>query len=127
MCSDERADRRLSWLSRFLTVWIFLAMLIGVGLGYVFPEMSAIIGSISFGTTSIPIAVGLIWMMYPPLAKIRYEELRKIVGANGSQAMLSASLVLNWLVGPLLMFVLAWVFLAGYPDLRNGVIFVGLA
>ena len=77
MCSDERADRRLSWLSRFLSVWIFLAMLIGVGLGYVFPEMSAIIGSISFGTTSIPIAVGLIWMMYPPLASAQYEELRK--------------------------------------------------
>ncbi len=127
MCSDERADGRLSWLSRFLTVWIFLAMLIGVGLGYVFPEMSTTISSISFGTTSIPIAVGLIWMMYPPLAKIRYEDLRKIVGANGSKAMLSASLVLNWLIGPLLMFVLAWVFLAGYPDLRNGVILVGLA
>ncbi len=123
----EGADEHLPWLSRFLTLWIFLAMLLGVGLGYVFPETAAIIGSMSFGTTSIPIAVGLIWMMYPPLARIRYEDLRKIVGANGSKAMLSASLVLNWLIGPLLMFVLAWVFLAGYPDLRNGVILVGLA
>lgn len=127
MCSSDGANGRLPWLSRFLTLWIFLAMLLGVGLGYVFPKTSEIIGAMSLGTTSIPIAIGLIWMMYPPLAKIRYEDLRKIVGANGSKAMLSASLVLNWLIGPLLMFVLAWVFLAGYPDLRNGVIFVGLA
>ncbi|MCL4437395.1 MAG: ACR3 family arsenite efflux transporter [Thaumarchaeota archaeon] len=128
MGGDERADDgRLSWLSRYLTFWIFLAMLIGVGLGYVFPEVSATLGSISFGATSIPIAIGLIWMMYPPLAKIRYEELRKIVGANGSKSMLSVSLILNWLIGPLLMFLLAWIFLAGYPDLRNGVILIGLA
>jgi ACR3 family arsenite transporter len=127
MRRDERADGNLSWLSRFLTLWIFLAMLIGVGLGYVFPETASIIGSMNVGATSIPIAGGLIWMMYPPLAKIRYEDLKKIVGANGSKAMLSTSLVLNWLVGPLLMFALAWIFLAGYPDLRNGVILVGLA
>ncbi|MBI2937585.1 MAG: ACR3 family arsenite efflux transporter [Thaumarchaeota archaeon] len=129
MCSDEGegANGRLPWLSRFLTLWIFLAMLLGVGLGYIFPKTSEIIGAMSLGTTSIPIAVGLIWMMYPPLAKIRYEELRKIVGASGSKAMLSASLVLNWVIGPLLMFVLAWIFLADYPDLRNGVILIGLA
>ena len=123
----ERAKGRLSFLNRFLTVWIFLAMGVGVSLGYLYPNISSTIDSFSVGTTSIPIALGLIWMMYPPLARVRYEDLGKIVGAKGSKTMLSASLILNWLVGPLLMFVLAWVFLAGYPALRNGLIVVGLA
>jgi len=79
------------------------------------------------GTTSIPIAIGLIWMMYPPLAKVRYEGLRKIVIARGSKRMMSLSLVQNWLIGPLLMFILAWIFLAEYPSFRNGVILVDLA
>lgn len=118
---------RLSLLSRFLTLWIFLAMIIGVGLGYAFPAVSNVISSINVGTTSIPIAIGLIWMMYPPLAKVRYEDLRKIVAAKGSKTMLSTSLVLNWIIGPLLMFGLAWIFLADYPAFRNGVILVGLA
>ncbi|MEM1994120.1 MAG: ACR3 family arsenite efflux transporter [Nitrososphaerales archaeon] len=117
----------LPWLTRFLTLWIFLAMIIGIGLGYVFPHISDAIGSFSIGTTSIPIAIGLIWMMYPPLAKVRYEDLRKIVTARGSKSMLTLSLIQNWLVGPLLMFILAWVFLADYPAFRNGVIIVGLA
>jgi len=102
-------------------------MILGVGLGYAFPQISAIIGSLSIGTTSIPIAVGLIWMMFPPLAKVRYEELRKVVTAKGSKTMLSMSLILNWLVGPFLMFILAWVFLADYPAFRDGIILVGLA
>jgi ACR3 family arsenite transporter len=118
---------KLSILNKFLTLWIFLAMILGVGIGYLFPNISNIIGSISIGTTSIPIAIGLIWMMYPPLAKVRYEDLRKIVRAPGSKTMLSESIVLNWIIGPLLMFVLACVFLAGYPEYRNGVILVGLA
>lgn len=118
---------RLSPLNTFLTLWIFLAMIAGVGLGYVFPGISSAISSVSIGTTSIPIAIGLIWMMYPPLAKVRYEELRKIVRAPGSKAILGESFVLNWVIGPLLMFILAWVFLANYPDYRNGIILVGLA
>jgi arsenite transporter len=122
-----RKKGRLSFLNRFLTVWIFSAMAIGVAAGYAYPNLSSAINSFSLGTTSIPIALGLIWMMYPPLARVRYEDLGKIVSARGSKTMLSASLVLNWLVGPLLMFALAWVFLANYPDLRNGLIVIGLA
>jgi len=102
-------------------------MAVGVALGYAFPVVSDTISSFSVGTTSIPIALGLIWMMYPPLARVRYEDLGKIVSAKGSKTMLSTSLILNWLIGPLLMFVLAWVFLANYPALRNGLIVVGLA
>lgn len=113
--------RKLPTLEKFLTLWIFLAMVAGVGIGYFFPRISNIIGSMSIGTTSIPIAIGLIWMMYPPLAKVRYEELRKVVSARGSKTMLSTSLVLNWAVGPLLMFLLAWAFLADYPSFRNGI------
>lgn len=117
----------LPWLTRFLTLWIFLAMILGIGLGYWVPQVSDAIGSLSVGTTSIPIAMGLIWMMYPPLAKVRYEDLRKVVTASGSKRMLTLSLIQNWLLGPLLMFILAWTFLAGYPHFRNGVILVGLA
>ena len=123
----HRPTGRLKLLDRFLTVWIFLAMAAGVGLGYAYPSISSTINSFSVGTTSIPIALGLIWMMYPPLARVRYEDLGRIVRTKGSRAMLSMSLVLNWLVGPLLMFALAWVFLANYPDLRDGVIVIGLA
>jgi len=118
---------RLPWLTRFLTLWIFIAMITGIGLGYWIPRVSDVIGSLSIGTTSIPIAIGLIWMMYPPLAKVRYEDLRKIVTASGSKTMLTLSLIQNWLIGPLLMFILAWIFLADHPSFRNGVIIVGLA
>jgi len=123
--SEQKA--KLPILSKFLTLWIFLAMIIGVGLGYVFPSIADVLGQLSIGTTSIPIALGLIWMMYPPLAKVRYEELKKIVTAKGSKVMLTESLTLNYLVGPFLMFVLAWVFLTDFPEFRNGIILVGLA
>jgi len=122
-----KEKRQLSFLTRFLTLWIFLAMVFGVLIGYFVPGVSDFISSLSVGTTSIPIAIGLIWMMYPPLAKVRYEDLKKIVTARGSKTMLSTSLVLNWIVGPFLMFTLAWIFLSGSPALRNGVILVGLA
>jgi ACR3 family arsenite transporter len=123
----QKPKSRLSWLSKYLTVWIFSAMVLGVAIGYVYPQVSSAISSLSIGTTSIPIAVGLIWMMYPPLARVRYEDLRKIVAAEGSKKMLSQSLSLNWIIGPALMFILAWVFLGGYPELRDGVILVGIA
>ena len=123
----EKPKPRLSWLSKFLTLWIFLAMLAGVLIGYIYPHTASAIGSLSVGTTSIPIAVGLIWMMYPPLARVRYEDLNKIVTAKGAKTMFAESLSLNWVIGPLLMFVLAWVFLGGYPALRNGIILIGLA
>ncbi|NAY89773.1 MAG: ACR3 family arsenite efflux transporter [Desulfurococcales archaeon] len=118
---------RLPILTRYLTLWIFSAMVLGVGLGYLYPRSANIIGSLSIGTTSIPIAVGLIWMMYPPLAKVRYEELRKIVSAKGSREMLSLSIIQNWVIGPFLMFFLAGTLLSDYPDLRTGVILIGLA
>ena len=102
-------------------------MAAGVGAGYLFPGLSSGLNSLSIGSTSIPIALGLIWMMYPPLARVKYEDLGKIVGGKGSKTMLSASLALNWVVGPLLMFALAWVFLSGYPDLRDGLILIGIA
>ena len=102
-------------------------MIIGVSFGYAFPNISNVISSLNVGTTSIPIAIGLIWMMYPPLVKVKYESLRKLVQARGSKTMLSESIALNWIVGPLLMFALAWIFLANYPEYRNGIILVGLA
>ena len=123
----EKPKSRLSRRTEFLTLWVFLAMILGVGIGYAYPQVSSIIGSLSIGTTSIPIAVGLILMMFPPLARVQYEGLRKIVTEKGAKTMLSASLVLNWIVGPFLMFALAWIFLAGYPAFRNGIIIVGLA
>ncbi len=94
----ERGKGRLRSLDRFLTVWIFLAMAIGIVAGYAYPDVSNLINSFSVGTTSIPIALGLIWMMYPPLARVRYEDLGKIVSAKGSKTMLTTSLILNWLV-----------------------------
>jgi ACR3 family arsenite transporter len=124
---EELMSGRLPLLTRFLTLWIFLAMVFGIGLGYIFPEVASIIGSLSIGTTSIPIAIGLIWMMYPPLAKVRYEELKKIVTARGSKAMISLSIIQNWVIGPFLMFLFAWMFLADYPGFRTGVILIGLA
>ncbi len=123
----EQPKPHLSWLSKFLTLWIFLAMLAGVLIGYIYPNTSTVIGSLSIGTTSIPIAIGLIWMMYPPLARVRYEDLKKIVAAKEAKTMFAESLSLNWIIGPLLMFALAWVFLGSYPALRDGVILIGLA
>ena len=125
--ASDKSKPHLSVLSKFLTLWIFLAMVIGIAIGYFYPKVSSDISALSVGTTSIPIAIGLILMMYPPLAKVRYEELGKVITSKGSKTMLVESLTLNWIVGPLLMFVLAWVFLGAYPDLRNGIILIGIA
>jgi len=116
--------RKLSVIEKYLTLWIFIAILSGVALGYVFPGIAEIIGSLSIGTTSIPIAVGLILMMYPPLSKVRYEEMGKVFR---NLKLLAFSLIQNWIVGPLVMFALSVTFLGDFPEYMMGVILVGLA
>jgi ACR3 family arsenite transporter len=116
--------RNISLLDRFLPLWIFGAMVLGIGLGRAFPNLGAQLDTVKLDTVSLPIAVGLLWMMYPVLAKVRYGELGRMAGKG---KLFATSLVLNWVVGPLLMVALAWLFLPDMPHYRNGLILIGLA
>ncbi|MBK7183987.1 MAG: ACR3 family arsenite efflux transporter [Bacteroidetes bacterium] len=123
-CAPTHERKRLGFLDRYLTIWIFLAMLIGVAIGYFIPSTATFINSMSSGTTNIPLAIGLILMMYPPLAKVRYEKIPQVFK---NIKLLAMSLFITWIIAPFFMFVLSYIFLNDYPEYRTGLVLIGIA